>query len=301
MGPRFEGACGREALRALRAASSSYTEPESGVGTVVSMDLSKLSLPDGKVAGVLLTEAVEGPLKEIVSNFEDFMLQDEGAWTAIEEEASMVPPYNDPLLRNRKGYLQCLQHLHRCGVLGFTSRCRGRVGAFTVSKKPKNIDGRLVERQRLVLDCRQTNLQFKPPPLTELGSLAALGRLGLKEPEELFIAGADIRDCFYAVNCPTGMHEFFCLASDLSREEAIFVCGGVSDPDLPLGKVIPCITVLPMGFSWSFYLIQALHEQLTFKALNIGRSSLILDGQPPPNVGGNGCVAMPYCDNVHAL
>lgn len=66
--------------------------------------------------------------------------------------------------------------LHKCSILGHTTSCRGRVGAFCVTKKPKEVAGQLVERQRLILDCRQVNLAFRDPPKTELGSLAALPR-----------------------------------------------------------------------------------------------------------------------------
>ena len=37
-----------------------------------------------------------------------------------------------------------------------------------MSKKPKEIEGVMVERQRLILDCRQVNLSFRAPPVTEL-------------------------------------------------------------------------------------------------------------------------------------
>ena len=87
----------------------------------------------------------------------------------------------------------------------------GRVGAFTVSKKPKNIGGVTQQRQRLVLDCRQTNLLFKPSPHTELGSLASLAEVDLPNDATLFLGGADIQDCFYGVHIPTEMMEFFCF------------------------------------------------------------------------------------------
>ena len=300
LGPKYEHASGREALCALRAASSSYSEPDAGVGTVVNMCLSKLSLPDGMVAGVSLADSLDEPLRKVVDRFEDYMLQDEGTWAAIQDEAAKVPPYNDPYLRNKKGYLDFLGHLYKCGVLGFTSTCRGRVGAFTVAKKSKVIDGQTVARQRLVLDCRQTNLQFREPPLTELGSLSALGRLKLRGNQRLHIAGSDIKDCFYAVNCPKAMCDFFCLVHDLTHDEALHVTGGVHDPDIPPGRIIPCIKVLPMGFNWSFYLIQAMHERATLRAMGSGRDALVLDGHPPPSLD-HGCLAMPYCDNVHTI
>lgn len=301
MGPPPPDASSAGALSALRAAGSSYTEPEPGVGSVVDMDLSLLSLPYGKVAGVSLLDSIEGQTKEMVADFENFMLEDADKWTSIESELLHVPPYNDKLLSSRKGYLDFIQHLFRCGVLGFTSTCRGRVGAFCVSKKAKIVDGKEVKRQRLVLDCRQTNLLFKSPPLTELGSLSALSRLSLEKGEEMWIAGADIKDCFYAVNCPTGMCDFFCLSSDLSFSEAMMVTGGDLDVSFQFKRIIPCIKVLPMGFNWSFYLIQVLHEQSVLKSLNIPRSSIVLEGHPPPPLYENEVISMPYCDNVHSI
>ena len=301
MGAPLEASC-HGALCALRAAGSAYEDgADIGVGSVVNMELSKLSLPSGGVAGVSLVDSLEGTTKNMVEDFENFMLQDADAWTFIEDESCKVPPYNDQLLSTRKGYLTFLRRLFDAGVLGHTSRCRGRVGAFCVSKKSKIIDGVEHKRQRLVLDCRQTNLQFREPPMTELGSLASLGNLQLPEGKKLYVATADIRDCFYAVNCPIGMSDFFCLRSDITPAEAIFISNGAWSIEDNTPFVSPCITVLPMGFSWSFYLIQVLHEQATMKALGIPRSSLILEGQPAPDVDDKSCLAMPYCDNVHTM
>ena len=48
---------GSEALQALRAASSTYGFQEAGVGDVVPLDLSCLSLPEERVVGVDLVAA----------------------------------------------------------------------------------------------------------------------------------------------------------------------------------------------------------------------------------------------------
>eukprot|EP00438_Fugacium_kawagutii_P002485 Skav209078 [mRNA] locus=scaffold207:207591:211020:- [translate_table: standard] len=301
LGPPPADASSSGALNALRAAGSSYTEPEPGVGSVVSMDLSSLSLPDGKTAGVSLADSLLGDVHDMVVDFESFMLEDADKWTYIESEMVHVPPYNDPLLSSKHGYLQFLKHLYDCGVLGFTSSCRGRVGAFTVSKKPKLVNGVEVKRQRLVLDCRQTNLLFKAPPLTELGSLSALSRISLDSNDQLWVAGADIKDCFYAVDCPAGMADFFCLQHDLALDEALHITGGLHSPCFDSGRICPCIKVLPMGFNWSFFLIQALHEQSVLKSINIERKDLVLDGHPPPSPNAHSCISMPYCDNIHSM
>ena len=65
--------------------------------------------------------------------------------------------------------------------------------------------------------------------------------------------------------------------------------------------VSPCLNALPMGFNWSFYLVQQLHEQQVAKATHAGRESLIVDGRPAPSFDNEAGVSMPYCDNVHSL
>ena len=88
------------------------------------------------------------------------------------------------------------------GILIFSKKARGRVGSVVVRKKPKEVDGVMRERQRLILDCRRVNLLFRAPPITELGSLPAVGDMEIPGGEKLYIAGGDIQDCFYACSSP---------------------------------------------------------------------------------------------------
>ena len=301
LGAPPKGACYSGALAALRVASSAYAEVESGIGEVVNMDLLSLSLPSGKVAGVDLGVSLDGDLREVVMNFEDHMLQEPGNWMDLQDIASSIKTYDDPILRKRPGYLKFLKRLYDAGVLDFTSTCRGRVGAFAVSKKPKYEGGKRIDRQRLVLDCRATNLQFKPPPITRLGSLASLGEMELPNGETLHMAGADIKDCFYGCKCPPGLQDFFCLKSDVTLDEVAFITGGRKFDFLGWPRICPCISVLPMGFNWSFYLIQALHEQISLRALGVSNDWLVRDSHPPPLLHGKQVATMPYCDNVHSL
>ena len=289
------------ALQALRTISDGYSDPEPGVGSVCSMVLHQLSLPSGGVAGVDLASALDEPLRSIVCNFEDWMMVEGDRWAEVADIAGSVRTYNDPSLHDHVKYLKFLKHLHQCGILGLVDHCRGRVGAFTVTKKPKFVDGNRIDRQRLILDCRAVNYLFKDPPHTRLGSLAALTELELPCDEKMFIAGADIQDCFYAAKLPSGMEECFCLHRDLTRQEAADVFGDDFSGFSHLERCIPCITVLPMGFSWSFYIIQQLHEQASLRALGITNDQLIKDGNPPPSFGKGGVLAMPYCDNVHCI
>eukprot|EP00435_Cladocopium_sp_Y103_P076203 s26_g81.t1 len=289
-----------EALKVLRAsAPSAYSELDLDTGSPVPMKLDSLSLPSGAVGGVQLLDALNGPVREMVENFEDFMLADPDRWNELTDVAASMPPYNDPLLNTRKGYLDFLERLYSSGVLNFSESCRGRVGAFSVSKKPKMVDGVKISRQRLVLDCRQTNLTFKAPPQTRLGSLASLGEAELPPGVELFAAGADIKDCFYAVNMEPGLQEFFGLQWNITDDEVLKVTGGKFSG---YGTTnVPVIKVLPMGFSWSFYLVQHLHTDFALKSLGLDEKHLFLEGQPAPTLENESVCIMPYCDNVHSL
>ena len=84
--------------------------------------------------------------------FDNKMLQAADTWTEISRNTSKLKPYNASSLKGRDPYVDFLRELAGAGVLGVTNRCRGRVGAFAVSKKPKFLNGVKVERQRLVLD-----------------------------------------------------------------------------------------------------------------------------------------------------
>lgn len=97
------------------------------------------------------------------------------------------------------------------------------------------------------------------------------------------MATADICDCFYACDCPPGLEQYFGLSFDITAEEAHLVSRGGWDGDFSTSSTwTPCFKVLPMGFNWSFYLVQILHEQAAMEALGIDRSGVFLDGHPCP-------------------
>ena len=244
------------ALQALRVAYSPYGGDQVGVGEVVPMKLEQLSVPGQGLTGVEVQSLLDGKAGEFLRSPEDHMLQDFNNWGALSDEVAKIKTYDDPQLRNRKFYAQFLQKLSGAGILTFSAQPKGRVGSFVVRKKPKEINGKLCERQRLILDCRRVNLQFRAPPLTELGSLTAVGDLELPEGKNLYVAGGDIMDCFYACRLPPCLREFFCLSFDVSLGEALQLCPE-SVPEEMLGWDSECIIspgmdVLPMVFRGHF-------------------------------------------------
>ena len=235
----------------------------------------------------------------MVSDFGNYTFKGDEEWMPYSDEIRELPTYNDPLLESRKGYLSFVKKLYDSGVLNFAGSCKGRVGAFAVAKKPKIVNGATTFRQRLVLDCRAVNSLFRAPPQTQLGSLSAISDCELNPDSRLFIAGADIRDCFYAVNMDKALQQYFALCYDLSDEEIYSVTNGEIAGGS--GRNVPVISVLPMGFSWSFYLVQQLHADTALRALDIPEPSLFLDGRPPPTLSNTNIAIMPYCDNLHSI
>ena len=101
---------------------------------------------------------------------------------------------------------------------------------------------------------------------------------------------------------PPGMEQFFCLHEDVTVDEVKEITGENFELSALQGShCCPCIIVLPMGFNWSLYLIQVLHEQASSQALEVSRSHVFLEGHPAPVVSEASCATMPYCDNVHVL
>lgn len=249
------------------------------------MVLDLLSVPVMGSDGVHVEEVLSGRAGEYPKGPHSWMLQDASNWSWLSDEACKIKTYDDPRLRDKSFYREFLRRLHQSGALGFTRDVVSRVGCFTVSKKPKEVDGVMQERQRLILDCRRVNLMFRSPPVTELGSLAALSDIHIPDGSTLYVSGGDIKDCFYACKLPECLQGYFCLSWDVSVGEAIDILGdsynGEYDGLDPSSLLSPCMSVFLMGFSWSFFLVQALHVQGCVDTLGTSASSIVLDSRPP--------------------
>ena len=187
----------------------------------------------------------------------------------------------------RRGFLERLFH---AGVLSFAVRRRGEIAPFFVSKKKR--------KQRLVLDCRQVNQQFRKPPRPELGAAEVYRDLEAEGAAQLFIGEADIQNCFYQCGIPAWLCEFFGFrAESASWARELGASLDVWGSDLPkTGEVYPVLTALPMGWNWAFYLVQRMHEEMIARQ-GFPRSRCLVGAWPPPSLK-EGPIAAPYCDNL---
>ena len=68
------------------------------------------------------------------------------------------------------------------------------MGIFFAHKEP-GADGN--PRLRIILDTRDINGFFRPPPSTRFPSAAAFSSLGTDHVDRIYFSGGDIADCFY--------------------------------------------------------------------------------------------------------
>ena len=279
--------------------------------SVVPYDQAKVSLPDGSLNPVMLADVLaEKTMGHLILSS---MLADDD--TVLERrEFGAAPQYTDEAMRGDPGLLRDFSlRLLECGVAGVTSVKKDTVSPFFVKKKG--------DKQRLVLDCRRVNEIFRRPPSPDLGGGECFSRLCTVEREgratgtvgptegdacaeqrkKVYFADADIKNCFYQCGMPGDWCDYFVL---LEVDRAWLISHGfstmINGEALPAaGPLYIALKVLPMGWTWSFYIVQALHEQLLDEC-GIDTSRCQAGGWPTPPLG-EGPVAQPYCDNLQVL
>ena len=185
-----------------------------GVGEVVPMELNSLSMLSMGHRGVEVSDILRGSVGKFLKDPEGLILQDACDWSWLCDEAGKIRNYNDPKLHKKPFYLTFRRKMWDAGILSFSRGPRGRVGCFCVSKL---VDGVMVPRQRLILDCRQVNLAFRAPPVTELGSLSAVADLHIPEGKNMYIAGGGHQRLFLCLSSSTSSTSFFLPVSVHNR------------------------------------------------------------------------------------
>ena len=264
--------------------------------TVEDYDSIRVSLPDGQVRPVSILSILRSGTSEFLSL--EHILADDDVVQRRRDEAlligSSVSRYTDVVLRdNKKEYVKFLRRLYDCGLLGFSKNTKSRISPFFVGKK-KN-------RLRLVLDCREMNMLFRRPPRPDLGTGDCFAAVEPGPHKQLYMGQADIENCFYQCGVPADWSEY--MAFDDVDVLEILGWGATKDVHgnpLPTdGVVAPVLLALPMGWSWSFWIVQKLREQLIAED-GFDASRCVVCSWPCPSLD-NACVAAPYCDNLTVI
>jgi len=90
-----------------------------------------------------------------------------------------------------------------------------------------------------------------------MGTSEAIQKCELGAADTLYVAQADVQNCFYQCQLPRWLMSYFCLDPITSREALEIGLLKTAD-EVPLhcsgGTVFPCLQVLAMGWSWSFWI-----------------------------------------------
>jgi hypothetical protein len=277
------------ALRALLQADSYDIGQGSANGLATYVD-GLVSLPHGQESGAVLQELLLGDaLRDLTHVSSKMLLTGE----ELEGELTKGLPntYHDPVLKhNRSKYKNFLKELYGCGVLKASDWVKVEVGIFFVKKK----NGKL----RLILDARKSNVYFRRPPSRNNSSLAALGNVRVHQGDKLYASQYDVKDFFYRLAIPWELSKHFGLPA-LSWDEALEVFGEVGIKGYaPGSRIHPYFCVLPMGFSWAFYLAQEALRSCVVRAL--GAPNFIVDHATAPDLLMSEALPPTLSKTIHA-
>ena len=87
----------------------------------------------------------------------------------------------------------------------------------------------------------------------------------------MYSSGYDLKDYYHYIRVPRWLSRFFALpelpAASLRQELSRRGLHQLADDVVGDGVVVPCLSSLPMGWSWSVVLAQLVHERVLSEAV----------------------------------
>ena len=164
---------------------------------------------------------------------------------------------------------QFVWRLHDSGVVEYSlTKPTEEAGVFFVKKKSGDL--------RLVVDCRRSNWYCGVPHGVSLCSGSALSQIELGPDDTIFTAQCDIQTAFYHMELPSCLRLLFGLRGVRASDLATSSVSGVKVK--PGTMIFPRLRVIPMGWSWSFFFCQKIHERAA-ESLGLPASQGLVDGQ----------------------
>jgi hypothetical protein len=217
--------------------SSTQLKPEYSyaipVHSAVPIVASKVSLPSA--AGTARLLDLLPPHLAQLYNSPQLLLRDTPAKCKVRPRANCV---------DRSDYVDLVCRLRDRGMLCFKDSVKVVNGVFAVEKD--------ADWLRLIIDARPANCVFTEPDSVQLPGPDLLSQLRVPANTVVYAAKVDLDNFYHRLQLPEWMREYFALPP-LSA----------ADVGLPGDHLVyPCCTTLPMGWSHSVFVAQAIHEHL---------------------------------------
>jgi hypothetical protein len=185
--------------------------------------------------------------------------------------ASAAAPAAPRVHGSRGEYVALLRRMLAKGMIGFTTEPKAINGLFAVEKDAAS--------ERLIVDARPANACFVPPPAVTLPTPSHMAALQLPAAQcasrapPLVVAKLDLSNFYHQLRLPPAWCPYFALPP-LDASEAAQL-GVTAVPVYPM-----CLT-LPMGFSHSVALAQAVHEHVLYSCGAVSKRDNILNLRSP--------------------
>ena len=280
-------------LRSMLKTAGGYS---CSAGVLGSFRADSISLPYDQGVPRRVESMLDDEIIPFIEDFENRMLLNSSELGAVLQNTETPGCYVDPILEHDpKQYAEFVTQMYRCKLVRFDVEPVCSCGLFFVTKKPK-ADGSV--KLRLVIDARRSNRLFKKPPWCPLSSGESLARMEISGT--CYTAQEDVKDFFYRLGIGKRLSRYFGLPR--VRASSLVAALGVDCPAEILALpgdsgVSPCLSVLPMGFSWAFWIAQQVHVHIA--TMTLGSEGLLVDRAPPPQIHTNTQHAhMIYADNA---
>jgi hypothetical protein len=145
-------------------------------------------------------------------------------------------------------YVLLLKRMLERDMISFTDTPLAVNGLFGVDKD----NGASI---RLIIDARPVNSMFIPSPPVSLPTPDLIAALNVPQGTTLYAAKVDLDNFYHRIKLPEVWWPYFALPS--IRAADLGVSGYAAD-----SYIYPCCKTLPMGFSHSVFLAQAVHERI---------------------------------------
>jgi len=263
--PPDDDAVREGALGELLASSSVYTTERQDIQPYA-RDL--VSWPSPGTTPLNVLDGVPEGDREWLEGWEKHLLRDAADFAKESEKFESHRVYCDPALFNvPTKYVKFLKELESRGMLRWRRAADGETGNLGIFFVKKKKNGKL----RIVFDTRKLNLRFIDPPSTRLPSSASFANIECNIPDDahIFFASGDVENCFYGMSVPIGLSDLFSLTPIAASLVGVSSLDG--SPIAPQDLLIPCLTVLPMGWNWSLHICQLIVSKVIGETCDRGR------------------------------